>query len=328
MSCYNPNSIRFTLDPETGNLITVFEGNCRYDDPRTFGSIEDISNGLSNSYRCLVPCGHCLGCQIDYSHEWANRMMFELRDNPDAIFVTLTYRNADVPRNDHGDMTLCKRDVQLFFKRLRKHFSDRRIRFYLAGEYGSKTFRPHYHAIIYGLSLNDFDDLTPHGCNEIHDPYFVSKSFEDIWGKGFCLIAQVTYNTCAYVARYTMKKHYASDKDFSDLGIVPEFNLSSRKPGIGMLHSDDLILSGQTHFAVDCRNGVKSVTLPSAFYRHASSSLDANLLSELKRKRADVQRERLLTDLTFSDLSYDEYLKAYSKGLHDRIKLLKDRLTL
>lgn len=45
-------------------------------------------------------------------------------------------------------MTLCKRDLQLFFKRLRKRTHEK-IKYYAVGEYGTDNWRPHYHAIIF-----------------------------------------------------------------------------------------------------------------------------------------------------------------------------------
>lgn len=50
---------------------------------------------------------------------------------------------------------LCVRDAQLFLKRFRKNlskFTDEKIRYYMVGEYGPRTFRPHWHVLFY------FDD--------------------------------------------------------------------------------------------------------------------------------------------------------------------------
>lgn len=102
--------------------------------------------------------------------------------------------------------TLDKRDCQLFMKRLRKYFGDIKIRFYLAGEYGDKTLRPHYHAILYGISVDDFPDHQPFGTNDLGQPYYVSKKLENIWSLGHVLLADVSWQTCAYVGRYVTKK--------------------------------------------------------------------------------------------------------------------------
>ncbi len=185
-----------------------------------------------------IPCGGCHECRLEKSRQWADRMMLELDHSKTAVFVTLTYRPDTVPvsmldDNDEPIYTLDKRDVQLFFKRLRKRFEPREIRFYLCGEYGDTTQRPHYHAIIYGLSLEDFPDALSISRNVHNQMIYYSPDFTSIWGKGYASIANVSWQTCAYVARYTMKKLTG---DMANIYFLrqqqPPFALMSRKPGI------------------------------------------------------------------------------------------------
>ena len=118
----------------------------------------------------------------------------------------MTYNDEHLSFSDKGFPTLVVADVQKFMKRLRKHFTGTRVRFYLAGEYGSRNFRPHYHAILYGIDLADFPDLYPRGYNELKQAYYSSPTMERIWKNGFIIMSEVTSRTCAYVARYVMKK--------------------------------------------------------------------------------------------------------------------------
>ena len=123
-----------------------------------------------------VPCGKCLLCRIRRKSEWTDRLTHELGYHEGALFVTLTYDPAYVPIGDKGYMTLRKRDLQLYIKRLRKALEPRRIRYYACGEYGdpSKEIRtrngyllrtigerPHYHLIVYGMrpTLDDKYEL-------------------------------------------------------------------------------------------------------------------------------------------------------------------------
>lgn len=101
--------------------------------------------------RLVVPCGKCLACRINRRTEWSARMLHELENHDDAIFITLTYDEEHVPDNQ----SLRKADLVLFFKRLRKSLSleNRRVRYFACGEYGDQTQRPHYHAIVFGMSL-------------------------------------------------------------------------------------------------------------------------------------------------------------------------------
>lgn len=116
-------------------------------------------------------------------------------------FITLTY--ADDPG------VLDYRDFQLFMKRYREVNGD--VRFFVVGEYGGKTHRGHYHAILFG-----------------HAPVNVgfSVSLREVWNLGFCYDGTVTPHSIGYVSGYVFKENYAPGK-------MP-FVRMSLKPGIGM----------------------------------------------------------------------------------------------
>ena len=136
-------------------------------------------------------------------------MILESFCHPHSAFVTLTYDDEHLP----SDGMLAKRDVQLYLKRLRKSLEPRKFRYYLCGEYGPQTHRPHYHAILFGLHP------------EI-DAFAINKA----WQKGFCVIGQDCSDaSIQYVAGYVTKKITKRDD-----GIAPEFALMSRKPAIGV----------------------------------------------------------------------------------------------
>lgn len=150
-----------------------------------------------------IPCGKCIACRLAYSRQWADRCMLEASFHDSNYFVTLTYDNEHLPLvetidNDTGEIihnaTLVKRDLQLFFKRLRKALPDCKIRYYACGEYGSQTLRPHYHAIIFGLTLDDLVlyKMSPDGYN-----YYNSQTLDNIWKNGYAVITNVTWDTCS-----------------------------------------------------------------------------------------------------------------------------------
>lgn len=73
----------------------------------------------------------------------------------DYSFITLTYRNETIPRVtlDNGEerATLSREHIALFLNSYRHWFRRRDCafpRYFLCGEYGSKTFRPHYHLLL------------------------------------------------------------------------------------------------------------------------------------------------------------------------------------
>lgn len=327
MSCFQPNVMTGKVDPDTGAIVYTFDGPAKRYDPLKFPGIDGfVENGR---YQFLVPCGSCIGCRIDYSRTWANRMIMELSDNPKAIFLTLTYNNDHVPKAENGRMTLKVRDVQLFFKRLRFHFSDRRIRYYLAGEYGPKNLRPHYHAIVYGLDIFDFADLRQIGHNALSQPYFTSQELEDIWENGFILLSSVSHKTCAYVARYTMKKHYGDRGHYDRLGIKPEFSLCSRKPGIGMLRVRELLTSGNTRISLDGGDGVYTFGFPKSYYRSVLhmdlSQKELDTVSQIMYNRCKLSETKTLTALTISGKTFEEFLRSEEAKFARKLSVLPER---
>ena len=197
----------------------------------------------------LIPCGQCIECRLNKSREWAVRMMLEAKYHESSYFVTLTYDNDHVPISYYGDpdtgeaqvsLTLKFEDLRSFWKQLRRKLSYRglpKIRYYACGEYGSETHRPHYHAIIFGLQL---DDLEPDRKSRLGHQYYRSEFLADTWKHGFVGVSPISFETCAYVARYVTKKWTGDYAEFYDhFNILPEFSTMSRRPGIAWQYFDE-----------------------------------------------------------------------------------------
>jgi len=212
-----------------------------------------------------LPCGQCIGCRLERSRRWAVRCMHENTLHSESSFLTLTYSPENLP----PDGSLVLSDFQNFMKRLRKRCGSR-LRFFHCGEYGEKFSRPHYHCILFGW---DFPDKVKESEN--HDGFTLSRSplLEEIWGKGFCLIGAVSFESVAYVARYITKKMtgpaaelYYNDID-TETGEIhrelrPEYVTMSRRPGIGSrwfekfktdLYPDDFVLVPRDGNFVKCK---------------------------------------------------------------------------
>lgn len=219
----------------------------------------------------IVPCGQCIGCRLERSRQWANRCMMELKDHRESVFVTLTYDNPHLPQvvspaSGLPVGTLRKRDLQLFFKRLRKSLEPAKIRYYACGEYGPQTMRPHYHAIIFGYSPSD---LRPHSKSPQGYQYWISDSLARIWSNGHVLIGEVTWDTCAYTARYIASKLTGDDGMFySDNGVEAPFTVCSRKPGIGSNYYDSHPgLFESPKIFLPTEDGCKEFSPPDYFFR-------------------------------------------------------------
>lgn len=186
-----------------------------------------------------LPCGQCVGCRLERSRQWAMRCMHEAAAFDFNAFVTLTYDDSSVPPGG----SLRYRDFQLFMKRLRKAMGP--VRFYMGGEYGEQTFRPHYHACLFGANFPDKKVYKTSGSGA---KIFTSPLLDQLWPHGLATFGNVTFESAAYVARYCMKKvtgkgsedyYRRVDPESGEIfDLVPEFAKMSLKPGIGALWFD------------------------------------------------------------------------------------------
>jgi len=97
------------------------------------------------------PCGKCPPCLKRRVSGWSFRLMQEGKRSASAWFVTLTYNSDNLQFSNKGFKNLYKKDLQDFFKRLRKRMPDVPIKYYAVGEYGTINMRPHYHAIMFNV---------------------------------------------------------------------------------------------------------------------------------------------------------------------------------
>lgn len=153
----------------------------------------------------LVPCGKCSFCSATRRADWATRLEYEARLHLCKKFVTLTYATPHL-KWAHNQPQLDKSDLQKWFKRIRKFGA--KIRYYAVGEYGSNTYRPHYHVILFGE------------CSD--------NLIRESWPLGQVHIGTVTQASIQYTLGYIVNKSWKHTHHR-----VPPFALMSRKPGLG-----------------------------------------------------------------------------------------------
>ena len=162
-----------------------------------------------------LPCNKCPSCKLRKAKEWALRCWHESQMHDASCAITLTYEDKHMPDYENLD----HRDFQLFIKRLRKkiclYTTDREgesvcanpISYFMCGEYGDKTHRPHYHVILYGHYPSDAEYIyTKNGHR-----YFKSETLLKLWKKGFADFTNVSYQNSGYIARYTLKKQLPNE---------------------------------------------------------------------------------------------------------------------
>lgn len=176
-----------------------------------------------------VPCGRCIGCRLEKSRQWAIRCVHEASLHKKNSFLTLTYRNEDLPENSE----LRLEDYQKFIKRLRKRKG--RIRYIGCGEYGGRFSRPHYHLIIFGWEPENkvFHRMLESGfpaykASELDN--WDGKTKNPLWRYGFVQVGDVTFESAAYIARYTLKKQVDLDQLNDELRKKSFITMSKNPP--------------------------------------------------------------------------------------------------
>lgn len=192
--------------------------------------------------------------------------------NHKAMFITLTFSDEGLEKrlkeNGIQIASIAKEDVQKFFKRLRKGWTESKIKYFACGEYGEQYGRPHYHAIIIGLDY----------CNLLH-----RKRVRDSWSYGNTYFGTVTPDSIRYVVSY-IQKAYASKK------IEPEkyfpnvnkpFQLQSQKIGLDyyMILENEILKTGTIKYQG------KERTLPRYYHKKIKDKLSPEVKFNLQQKQ-------------------------------------------
>ena len=148
-------------------------------------------------------------------------------------FLTLTFDNDNL-KVMCPDGSINKKHMQDFMKRVRKKFvvkgdDSTKLGMYYVGEYGEKSWRPHYHVILFNC---DFEDKEYCGRRNGFK-YYKSSLLRELWPYGNNIIGDVTFESAAYVARYVTKKITGDKAEEHYKGRVPEFGQASLKPALG-----------------------------------------------------------------------------------------------
>jgi len=197
-------------------------------------------------------------------------------------FITLTYDNENLPQGE----TLVKRHWQLFMKSLRKEFGEG-IRFFHCGEYGDEKERPHYHACLFNHDFPDKELWQVKNGNNL----YTSEKLNKIWGKGYCIIGEVTFESAAYCARYIMKKITGEPAKEHYKGRLPEYILMSRGSqklktgGIGKKWFDKYKNDIYNYDMLVIRDGIKC--RPNKYYDALFNKINPTKMKSITLKRKE-----------------------------------------
>lgn len=249
----------------------------------------------------VVPCGRCGQCHANRRNEWTFRLQQEVKVSDTAWFVTFTYDDSCLPVNiDPVDgatvPTLDKSDLQKFLKKLRSRQGDNKIRYFMVGEYGPDTFRPHYHGIIFNMTDQ------------------VIKKINEIWGLGFVTVGQVNDARIHYLSGYFITKSL----EFPE-GMQRQFNMMSLKPAIGYSY---YLRAGHFHktgksFRVKFDNGFNG-NLPRYYKDKIFSRVEKeNHNREIEKAVAEAEEKGITL------LQREYFKKTFEQQFHRSNKILK-----
>lgn len=251
---------------------------------------------MNNQETISVPCGKCPNCIKRRTSAWSFRLMQEDKRSKSSLFVTLTYDTMKVPITHNGYMTIVKRDLQLFFKRLRKaHVKENiSIKYYAVGEYGGKTKRPHYHIILFNAKLS-----------------LISTA----WNLGHVHYGTVSEASVGYTMKYIAKNgsipmHRNDDR-------TPEFSLMSK--GLGDNYITDKTKKWHKQDLTNrmyCNVGEKKISMPRYYKEKIYSESERKAISSsIKLKQSLEEQKNYETEGYYAEKAQDD-LQSFRRQKH------------
>lgn len=299
-----------------------------------------------------IPCQKCWACQLNYSAEWATRIMLEAKKYETNFFITLTYDDEHVPilskieyqeeYKAHGEIletneikiendgtwkySLVPDHMKTFLNSLRKHFERNGhtgVKYFYCGEYGSTTERPHYHIILINcpLDINKFYDTH---IDTNYKAHWKSHELEKYWSKGMIDIAELEWSCAAYVARYCTKKlDFTQDKRiYLNEGRLPEFIRMSKGIGFDYYEENkDKIYENDELIMKTVKGNTGSIKPPKAFDRKFKEKDPIGFMKIQKsRKKAAERAQKIIESIT--DMSDLQMIKIKASNLQTKMSML------
>lgn len=237
-----------------------------------------------------VPCGKCIACLSNRRNSWSVRLEHELRASTTAYFVTLTYDDFNIYQNENTVPSVCKRHIQLFMKNLRSDLKYNKFRYFLTAEYGSQTFRPHYHVLFFNIPLIT-DDLY--------------KVLESRWSFGSIHVGNVTPASINYTTKYCVTKLHTPE------GATPAFHLMSKGLGSSYVDVARKYHSNGQFFYITKAGGEK-VAMP-RYYRDKMFTDQQKKAYAIKMRNRSDETEYLTDHYERIDASFKRKIKKFNK---------------
>lgn len=241
-----------------------------------------------------VPCGKCVACLARRRNEWTFRLWHEANHSSSSLFVTLTYDDEHLPMDGNLQVS----DYQKFLKRFRKN-ENIKFKYFLCGEYGSETYRPHYHMIIFNL---------PNRKNFV---WHWERRIHDAWRNGNVMCDVITAARLNYVTKYMLKSE--EFRTMKENGWQPPFIKVSHGLGEGLVKRLNYKQLYEGNFYL--REMGEGATMPRYVFNKIPD-YEREQLAEIRRTKAAMAEKEL--DDTYD---YDKYVyELLHKRRTERIK--------
>lgn len=267
-----------------------------------------------------LPCSKCISCRLEYARQWAQRCVHEASMYENNSFITLTYNDENL-----GDNKLNYKDFQDFMKRLRSKEPQLEISYFVTGEYGEKSKRKHWHAILFNYRPHD---QTHRRTTERGDKIYTSNDLSNLWPFGNHEIGEVTIESAGYCARYAAKKLvHGNDQEHE----FQPISKKSSKHAIGKRwlekHWEDVFNHGYIINADGVKSGVPRYYEKwlkrerPGHWRHYRTKTKEELLLRLIKEEEEISKQEF-------DINWERLNQGKSKQItrnETRAKILKDK---
>ena len=247
------------------------------------------------------PCGNCMPCRINRSREWTHRILLEAKTHDENSFLTLTYTDEKLTRDDNFIAQVDADDLTKFLKKMRKHFGE--FRYFAVGEYGTDFGRPHWHLMLFGVAWTQKNE----------------NLIEKIWGMGWASLGDVNETTARYITGYCLKK-LTQEGDEKLYGKRPEIMRSSRgtrtngKGGLGREAVREIAerIKSVDHYVPRVIREIRCEGRLYPLGRYLTRKLADDLGVTDEQFRSDVERYQYEIFLSYCN-SNDIYIEAIKK---------------
>lgn len=262
-----------------------------------------------------VGCGRCTACEWSIKQDWIFRLEQEQlhREAGASHFLTFTYADPYVTKEK-----LTYAHIQSWAKRCTK--AGAKFKYFCVGEYGTTTYRPHWHLVTFGIESG----LAEHIWRTGHQAKSVKYS-------GITDARPLCYNRISYITNYLDKNMYpiilAEDPLFTG---VQQMRKMSK--GIGKAYLEQVTEHQLEHyyntgeFKVKTNSGVE-IQLP-RYYFTTTGGID-EMLGEETDCITDIKMHNMAENEAILDYNlkvngrthtqYLSHLKSHDKWLRQRL---------